>query len=290
MSSLVKKSGGGGVADSPKPGATPKVSSRNVVKQIEEVKRSRAEAIVLEAELKRAQARPTPLAAWRDAAAAILPTRPARPVFNRLLALKPVVGFLPLCIAPSRPRPEPTETVSFSGCELSIIELKVIGASLRASLTLPIFRAPLRELDLSHCGIDVRGAAVLAKGLIGNTGLERLNLKDNPLCSPGVALVMRALLASTKWLADETQWDRFGRPVRPRKRIPDSIAQAGVLDPVAIALASGIPFAQPGEDYRAEDDLDPRGATADVISHRECVSTEGEQLISRCREMFAFYR
>ena len=226
--------------------------------------------MVIEAELKRAHARPTPLAAWRDAAASIPQKRPARPIFNRLLALKPVLGALPPFFDPSRARPEPTESVSFAGCELSTIELKVISTALRASLTLPVFRTPLRELDLSHCGIDARGAAILAKGLVGNVGLERLNLKDNPLCAPGVALILRSLLASTRWLNDKTQWDRFGRPVRPGKRVPDSLKQEGVLDPVAVALASGNPFAEPGEDLRAEDDLDPRGAVADVIAQRKC--------------------
>jgi hypothetical protein len=246
------------------------------------MQRKRACEMAKASALERTRQAPTPLAAWRDAAGYAAFTavpRPAKALLCKLLAAAappppppPVFkaaggGGAPQrrAVAVKPPPPPPKHPgfsrFSFAGAELNDFELRLIAASLKRSLCIPVYRAQLVELDLSHCGIGVEGAESLARGLAGCVGLERLNLSHNPLLAEGAELILRGLLAGTRWLeARHGGFDRFGRPVRGGR-------------PAALEDAQDAVLRQGGA---CEDDMDPRGCTMEVLALRKLAQLKAE--------------
>ena len=228
------------------------------------MKRRAALSAALYAALERDAMKPTPLAAWRDAAAWLPRARPAKPLFNRLLAAGAPRAEAPAGAVAKPPLPTPAyPTFSFAGLPLADLELRLISASLKASLTIPVYRAQLLSLDLSHCGIGVEGAETLARGLAGNAGLQRLNLRGNPLTCDGCELILRGLLANFRWLTPEgaggCEYDRFGRPVQAGRAVPHEDSAAAILDGSV-----------------REDDFDGRGCTEDALKLRTLIRLKAE--------------
>jgi hypothetical protein len=129
----------------------------------------------------------TPLQAWRQACDDVAFNRPVKPALARLRLARTDARF---------------PSFSYAGLEMSEFELRIVSNSLKMALVGPVYRCPLRELDLRNCGIDYSRAWWLAKGLAGNATLESLNLRGNPLCSEGVEVLLKGLTASFALLQD----------------------------------------------------------------------------------------
>jgi hypothetical protein len=169
--------------------------------------RGRADAIQakehslrLRAQLKPGQPfRPTPLQAWRQAADDVAYNRPVKPLLVRLRNARADSDF---------------SRFSFADTQLSEYEVRIVANALRKAICAPVFRRPLRELDLRGCDIDVAKAAHLGRGLAGNVSIERLTLRNNPLTADGVELIVRGIVESMRLVGDEQEYDAWGRRMR----------------------------------------------------------------------------
>ena len=160
---------------------------------------ARSNSIRLRSQLKKGVPyNPTPLQAWRQAADDVAFNRPVK---EKLVKLRSSQSASALG----------NGVFSYGNLHLSEFEVRIISNSLRRAISLSVYRAPLIDLDLTRCDIDVKKAGFLGKGLAGNTTIERLTLRCNDLTADGAELIIRGILESFALINSSDEYDEWGR-------------------------------------------------------------------------------
>lgn len=160
---------------------------------------ARSQSIRLRSKLKKGiPYNPTPLQAWRQAADDVAFNRPVK---EKLVKLRSANSASALG----------NGVFSYGNLSLSEFEVRIISNSLRRAISLSVYRAPLVDLDLTRCDLDVKKAGFLGRGLAGNTTIERLTLRCNDLTADGAELIIRGILDSFSLLNSTDEYDEWGR-------------------------------------------------------------------------------
>lgn len=175
---------------------------------------ARSQSIRLRSKLKKGVPfNPTPLQAWRQAADDVAFNRPVK---EKLVKLRSATSASAVGDG----------VFSYGNLSLSEFEVRVISNSLRRAISFSVYRAPLVDLDLTRCDLDVKKSGFLGKGLAGNTTIERLTLRCNDLTADGAELIIRGILDSFSLMNSTDEYDEWGRRL---DRVRGVNQNAGVL-------------------------------------------------------------
>ena len=146
----------------------------------------------------------TPWERFEKSVAALKPGRGAKDVLDALRHGRGTPGLPGSDAAALAVTPSPGG-VCWSGIPLSVPESKAVASSLKLGVAQKLYRCTsITSLDLSNCGIGPRQAKELQRGLATLSGLQRLNLRGNPLMASGVASIMAGLTKALGGQEDDT--------------------------------------------------------------------------------------